>query len=154
MLTSFLLLISTNVLFMKNSNNNIGTIDTLMIARAVLEREYTTIKREIGHHQFIVEREINNRNVRAINPYRITHYCSRDDDSALGDQVFDRIDKINAQQMTLEIKNTFNQKPNALDECTRWKKTENSDKVLVIAAFCDKKSLIVALKTLRNLEKK
>lgn len=149
-LTSTAVLISTTGICMENKSTigTIGTIDTLMLARSVFQQGYTNIEDTINKHQFIATRQINNRNIRATNPYYIKYYCSRNENSALADQVFDRIDKINTQQMTLTINNKFNQRPNALDECTRWRKTKNSDEVKVTAAFYDKKYLLATLNKL------
>jgi hypothetical protein len=151
-LISAIVSMSTNTLCMEN-NSTIGTIDTLMLARSVFQQGHKNIKRDIDTHQFNVQRWTDttpSRCVLAINPYCITHYCLKYENSALSDQVFYRIAQINTQQMPLKIKNKHNQYNNALDECTRYVPIKNSDEVEVTAAFYDKKDLIKTLNALRT----
>ena len=133
-------------------NNNIGTIDTLMIARSMLQQGYQAIKHTINNHQFTIEKFTDSTPSEYIsinNPYYITHHCQRYENSALSDQVFEMINKIAIHNKDLPIKNSLNQSPHAVDECTQYK-IKNSDEVIVTAAFYNKKAL---MKTLNRVHK-
>ena len=145
---------STSICMEKNST--IGTIDTLMIARSLFQQGYKNIHRDISTHQFTVSKWAETKPTPLLvrNPYCITHTCSRHENSALSDQVFQRLNKMTAHKMTLTIKNEHNQYNNAIDECTRYMPINDSDDVKVIAAFYDKKDLIKTLNALRTYENK
>ena len=144
--------ISIASLCMEN-NDHIGCIDTLMLFRSILNQGYKTIQQDIKDHPFNVSQWSNitpHRYITRLNPYCITHRCKENDDSALSDQVFDRIYKKVSAQITIEIKNPFNSHSNAIDHCTIWEPITNSTDVYAIATFYHKAALV---KTLKRLHK-
>jgi len=150
---SIMLSISCNSLCMKN-NGLIGTIDKLMLANSLLKQKstlqqgYKAIKKNICNHEFKLKEWASGEYIFIHNPYCITHNCSKDDNSALSDQVFERINKITTQEIAIKINNPFNQHPNAIDEYSYWVPTSNSNTITVTSLFYDKKIL---KKTLKNI---
>jgi hypothetical protein len=122
------------------NNKNIGTIDTLMIARSLLQQGYTAIKNNINNHQFKIGKlseSTPSEYVFLDNPYCITHHCQRYENSALSDQVFEK------------IKNPLNSHSNAIDKCTQYT-MQSSNEAIVTATFYDKKSLKETLKRIHH----
>lgn len=145
--TSIMLSVSCNSLCMEN-NGLIGTIDQLMLAnsllkqRSTLQRGYKAIKKDINKHEFKLKEWTSGTYICIDNPYCITHNCSKDDNSALSDQVFERINKIKTQEITVKVNNPLNQHPNAIDEYSYWVPTNDSNTIIITSLFYNKKILI------------
>jgi len=148
---SIALSVSCNSLCMEN-NGLIGNIDKLMLANSLLKQKstlqqgYKAIRKDINNHEFKLKEWASGTYTFIDNPYCITHDCSKDDNSALSDQVFDKINKVTTQEITIKINNPLNLHPNAIDEYSHWMPTKNSDTITITSLFYNKKTLIKDLK--------
>jgi len=126
------------------NNKKIGSMDTLMIAHALVKNGYKPIRADIRNHRFKISRSTDTAPSHIItmpNPYRIRCYCSRDDNSVLSKRIFNKID--------LEIKNQHNEH-NTSDEYMQWKQIKNSNSIIITTFFYDKKELIKVLNALNK----
>jgi hypothetical protein len=136
------------------NNKNIDTIDTLMIAQALSQNGYKIVRAGIRNHRFIIPKSTSSKPSRYImvpNPYSITYRCSRDDNSILSKQIFNKIDTINSQKIIFEIKNQHNEYSKNIDKCTQWEPIKNSNNIEVTTTFHNKKELVTTLNTLHKM---
>lgn len=143
-----------------NANVHIGILDTLMLARTVLQDGCAVTQQKIDDHEFEYE-SLPLLYSEKPNPYIIRHHCIKGDGSELSKMVFDRIHRINKVDIEFTSQNPSNKshhlnKPHhhALDHCTTWKKIKNSTDVDCTTRFYNKAVLLVTLDTIRTQEAK
>jgi len=131
-------------------NHHIGTIDTLMIMRAIQERGYRNLEQRIKNHIF--KKTIHDMDIKYY-PFRIVHRCT-EDGSELSNWVFGMIR--NTEHQLFLSKNTgnynhrFHHNGRVIDHCTTWKPIlANAYAIDVTATFYDKEVLLTTCKKMQ-----
>jgi len=146
--------------FQSGNNHRIGTIDMLMLARAVAQKGYSTVEQEINAHEFLrdaVYESMPPQYGKEPEPFCIHNRCTKNDGTELSDNAFHMINKTVVQEMKLEVENPLNKAHhrNYIDECTTWAEVKedskvNSKVVDLTASFYDKAAALTALRSLRQ----